>query len=709
MELTGPWLATVADEDLRREYPDVDFDDSTWSPITVPGHWQSSPEFSDTTGPLLYRTRFSAKRPAAGRRSWLTLDGLFYQGDVWLDGGYVGDTEGYFFPHTFEVTDAMTSGADHVLAVEATCAPQRDRTAKRNITGVFQHWDCIDPEWNPGGLWRPIHVVETGPVRIARLRVICTEATAEQAVLALTAHLDTVDARTVHLRTTIAGVDLSIEQPLAAGDNTVEWTVTIPRPELWWPHSLGEPTMHEVVVEVRLADAAGSLVSDRRKLSTGLRTIQWRKWTLTVNGEQMFLKGSNLGPTRMQLAEATPAELARDVELAVEANLDFLRVHAHVTRPEFYEAADAAGLLIWQDMPLQWGYARSIRKQAVRQTTEAVDLLGHHPSIFLWCGHNEPMAIDLDPGKLGGLTKVKVGAQAFASQQLPTWNKTVLDRSIKKAFEKADPSRPVVAHSGVLPHLPQLDGTDGHLYFGWYWGDERDFPGFVAGLPKMARFLTEFGAQAVPNSAEFVDPDRWPELDWEHLEARHAYQPTFHDRYVPREGLDFDGWRLASQRYQADVARFHIETIRRLKYRPAGGFAHFSFADSMPSITWAVLGHDRSPKLAYQALKAACAPVIIVVDRPPAQVRPGERLALDVHVVSDIRTPIEAAKVHVTVAWDGGSLDWTFGGDVEADSVVKVGGLDFTAPEVSGPVLISLRLEGAPDVVEATYDFTVVA
>ncbi len=265
----------------------------------------------------------------------------------------------------------------------------------------------------------------------------------------------------------------------------------------------------------------------------------------------------------------------------------------------------------------------------------------------------------------------------------------MLDRSIKKAFEKADPSRPVVAHSGVLPHLPQLDGTDGHLYFGWYWGDERDFPGFVAGLPKMARFLTEFGAQAVPNSAEFVDPDRWPELDWEHLEARHAYQPTFHDRYVPREGLDFDGWRLASQRYQADVARFHIETIRRLKYRPAGGFAHFSFADSMPSITWAVLGHDRSPKLAYQALKAACAPVIIVVDRPPAQVRPGERLALDVHVVSDLRTPIEAAKVHVTVAWDGGSLDWTFGGDVEADSVVKVGGLDFAAPEVSGPVLIT--------------------
>ena len=41
-----------------------------------------------------------------------------------------------------------------------------DRTAKRNITGVFEHWDCLDPDWNPGGIWRPVRVDETGPVRI---------------------------------------------------------------------------------------------------------------------------------------------------------------------------------------------------------------------------------------------------------------------------------------------------------------------------------------------------------------------------------------------------------------------------------------------------------------------------------------------------------------------------------------------------------------
>ena len=106
-----------------------------------------------------------------------------------------------------------------------------------------------------------------------------------------------------------------------------------------------------------------------------------RNWIASVNGERLFLKGSNQGPTRMALAEATPAELARDVELALDAGLDLLRVHAHVTRPELYDAADEQGLLLWQDLPLQWGYARGIRKQAVRQAAAAVELLGHHPSI----------------------------------------------------------------------------------------------------------------------------------------------------------------------------------------------------------------------------------------------------------------------------------------------------------------------------------------
>ena len=77
------------------------------------------------------------------------------------------------------------------------CSRPSDLGAKRNLTGVFQHWDCIDPDWNPGGIWRPVRVEETGPVRIRSLKVLCRDATEDAATLDLEAALDTGEPRGV--------------------------------------------------------------------------------------------------------------------------------------------------------------------------------------------------------------------------------------------------------------------------------------------------------------------------------------------------------------------------------------------------------------------------------------------------------------------------------------------------------------------------------
>jgi beta-mannosidase len=497
---------------------------------------------------------------------------------------------------------------------------------------------------------------------------------------------------------------------LAAGANDVEWTLTVERPALWWPRALGDATLHDLHVRVVLDAADGGSVSDERHLRTGLRQVRMRSWIASVNGERLFLKGSNHGPTRMALAEATPAELARDVELACDAGLDLLRIHAHITRPELYDAADAAGLLLWQDFPLQWGYARGIRKQAVRQAAAAVDLLGHHPSIAIWCGHNEPMAIENDPSMWGDRKALRrMAVKAAAAQELPTWNKTVLDRSVKRAFEKSDGTRPVIAHSGVLPHPPQLDGTDSHLYFGWYHGHERDLPGFLRAVPRMGRFVTELGAQAVPVTADFCEPERWPDLDWERLGRTHALQKAVFDRYVPPgDHATFDGWRAATQAYQATVVRRQIEALRRIKYRPTGGFAQFCFADGHPAVTWSVLGHDRAPKAAYEALRAACQPVIVVADRLPETVAPGEALALDVHVISDLRAQVDDAQITAHLGWVGGSRSWTWSGDIAADSCQRVGTVQIVVPDAPGPITLELTCRHRGGQSDNRYESTII-
>src|SRR5207245_6092511 len=126
-------------------------------------------------------------------------------------------------------------------------------------------------------------------------------------------------------------------------------------------------------------------------------------------------------------------------------------------------------------------------------------------------------------------------------------------------------------------------------------------------MPRMARFVSEFGAQAVPRDAPFAEPERWPDLDWELLGTRHCLQKRNFDRYVPPAGYDtFAAWAEATQYYQARVMKHHIETLRRIKYAPTGGFVHFCFADAMPAVTWSVLDHERRTKLGYAALAAAC-------------------------------------------------------------------------------------------------------
>lgn len=692
MELSGVWLAAVADDDVRRSGIGLDTDVSTWTQVQVPGHWRNTAEFGATDGPVMYRHAFTATPPPDGRRRWITLDGVFYQADVWLDGAYLGDPEGYFFPHTFDVTTLSRFADDHVLAVEVTCSPQTSTTGRRNITGVFQSPTSTA---NPGGLWRPVHCYDTGPVRIDRLRVLCRDADERRAHLRIAARLDSDREAAVTIRTSIGG-DVSDESQLvvASGQNEIEWNIDITDPPLWWPRALGEQLLVDVAVDVLVDD----VVSDRRDRRTGLRQITWDNWQCTVNGERLFLKGANYLPVTELPADATPERIRGDLQAAVELGLDALRIHGHIADREVYVVADELGLLLLQDFPLQWRHARSVRAQAIEQARAAVDSLGHHPSIAMWNAHDDPGGADADDGPPGWSRQVRT----IATAQLPSWNRSVLDRWVKRAFEKADSTRHVVAHSGVLPHLPLLDGTDSHLWFGWHHGEAEDLAEFARRLPRMVRFVSEFGSGSPPRSAPFIDEEllanEWPELDWDRLATEHGYERSTFERLFPPNDFDtYEEWRDTTQHYQSHVLKVQIEALRRLKYRPTGGFCFSSLNDSAPAISTSILDADRVPKFACDAVQAACARVLVVIDPLPDLVAPGDPLDLDVHLISDLRVPIDFAVVDAVATWasveqSSGEQRWRFGGSVAADDVVKVGRIRLDVPDTTGLLTIDLTI-----------------
>ncbi len=688
--LAGGWLAAEADDDVRRNGIGLDTDDSGWEPISVPGHWCTTAKFATSDGPLMYRRSFRAEPPTEGHRRWITLDGIFYQADLWLDGAYLGDPEGYFFPHSFDITALSRFGDDHVLAIEVTCSPQATTSGRRNITGAFQ------PPWgpgstrNPGGLWRPVHVYDTGAVRIDRLRVLCRDADDRRAHVRIAARLDSDREVPITIRTSLDGeTSDELDVVVAAGQNELEWTIDIVDPALWWPRALGSQPLVEVGIEV-LIDGE---VSDRRARRTGLRQITWDNWHCSVNGERIFLKGANYLPVAALPGDAAADRIHDDLTAAVDLGLDALRIHGHIADREVYSTADAFGLLLLQDFPLQWGHARSVRAQAVEQARAAVDSLGHHPSIAQWTAHSNPGQTEA----AGSSSRWPRQVRSLAAQQLPTWNRTVLDRWVKRAFEKADPTRHVVAHSGVLPHLPQLDGTDSHLSFGWRHGEAEDLAEFASRLPRMVRFVSEFGSDSAPRSATFIDDElrinEWPDLDWDRLAAEHGYERSVFERLFPPSDFDtFEEWSATTQHYQSHVLKTQIEALRRLKYRPTGGFCFSTLNDSAPAISSAILDADRVPKFACDAVQAACAPVIAIMDPLPDLVTPGDRLTLDVHLVSDLRAPIDFAVVDVVAGWASGEQRWRFGGAVAADEVVKVGTVHLDVPDIVGLLTMDLTI-----------------
>ena len=115
--------------------------------------------------------------------------------------------------------------------------------------------------------------------------------------------------------------------------------------------------------------------------------------------------------------------------------------------------------------------------------------------------------------------------------------------------------------------------------------------------------------------------------------------------------------------------------------------------DSSPSISWSILDHKRVPKIAYHSITEACRPVIVVADRLPATVSPGDSLAVDVHIVNDLRTPIESATLRAHLRWVNGEHEWSYAGAADADSVERIATLQFVVPDAPGDLWLDLTLE----------------
>lgn len=639
------WRAAPATERLLRDFSDPDYDDSHWHPIDVPSHWQTHPEFADFDGTLLYRADLTVPAIQPGQRRWIRFNGICYAGDVFLDGAYIGQTEGYFTHHRFEVTDVVAQSGTSILAVEVRAPATTVTDDQRDLTGWFTHSPGVALDWNPAGLWRPVVVVDTGPVAIRHFRVVCTSADATNAQILLRAVLLASEPGHVKLTTEVAGITHTDSHAVAAGENQVEWTIDVPDPELWWPTGLGEQPLFDLNVTAR--DGNGN-VSDRKHRRIGFRTTEMHDFILRVNNRRTFLRGVNLSLLRHDMASLSTTEIRAEVEAIRDAGFNMVRVRSHVTRHEFIDAADELGVLIWQDLPLFGPYARSVTAAAEQQTRDMVDLLSHHPAIVIWGGHSRPHTAVLRT----------TAAPDLRQQQLPSWNRTVLDRAIRRAFERADPSRPIVAHSDVAPHIPQLSGSDLSLYFGWFDSVAEDIAEYAATLPRLVRFVSDMGSQALPADADDLEAV---------LEVSGANADVLRRVIPPTTYEDSRAWARASQEHQGDVLKAMIETLRVLKYRPTGGYCAGLWRNAHAGLSRALIDADGTPRQALGVVSTAQSPVLPVLYPTTAQIPARTTSSLALFVCNDSAIDYDNATISLTIADQRGERTQRWTGKIPAD------------------------------------------
>jgi beta-mannosidase len=697
VDLSGPWRYLPYEGEANLAEPGVD--DAAWPVMNLPSSWYlrgraayprgasaDAPSTEpvdpgvlmpvdddrglDYAGTVWFRRTF--EWPGTGSRPAIVdLDMVDYYATVFVNGVAVGRHEGYFQHWSVDATRALRPG-ENEIAVRVSAPslpfdmgeeyPVSFPKRQDQVKGIFAYHDTRPGATSPrgqerstGGILRGISIRESPGVDLAELRVMPLDASESSARLVVEATLRnwTGSVQPVTIEGVIRGAtfaqpaeeDIPVRVSVTArpGVSRGSIDVHLDRPHLWWTWDTGRPDLYELRARV----ARSGLVLDERTVRFGIRSIaRGDDWVFRLNGRRFYARGTNYIATQW-LSQADDIFYARDIRLMKGANLNAVRVHAHLERPEFYDLADEAGLLVWQDFPLQWGYteSRAFRDEALSQAEDMIRQYGDHPSIGVWCMHNEsPHAMD------------------WMQKRAPDQNRELDDVLAARAHD-LDPSRVVHRDSGT---------GDGHSYFGWYDGRLEDIA--EAELPPL---VTEYGAASLPSletlRTMFDAESLWPDTarDWESWRFA-DFQPmqTFRIARI-EQGHNIHDFMVNTQRYQAVAVRYTTELLRRRKWAGSTGIYQFMLVDDWPSITWSVIDYYRRPKLAYAALAQAMQPVLPSLEYDLRD--PGKPVALT--IVSDRAEPIEHARVRWRAVGPAGeSGEGSREVDIPADSVVRIAG-----------------------------------
>jgi beta-galactosidase len=344
------------------------YDDSSWSPLAVPGTF-SPPPSSHVDGGW-YREQFVVP-PSWNGTATLAFQSANYVVDVWLNGTYLGYHEGGWTPFALDATDALRVGSTNTIVVRVDNPPWGTRLD-------IVPWGLAD-WWNYGGITGPVWLEQKPPLSVVRAdvsphldgadvsTVVQNRGTDADGLSLVTevlpagvtaANLTDPDAR--HLvpagSTPIVSQVLNLDPLAANGVRRVSTSFVIRGADLWSP---ARPALY--VLRVALVGPQG--LEDEVYETFGLRLVRVDSTgpRVLLNGDPVVFHGVSMHDERTSPATAdrpaggpvaTVDEALAALERARSANADFIRTDHHPANPLALMLADRLGFAIWEEIPL---------------------------------------------------------------------------------------------------------------------------------------------------------------------------------------------------------------------------------------------------------------------------------------------------------------------------------------------------------------------
>ncbi len=439
-----------------------------------------------------------------------------------VNGTVIGSSDNMFIPAWVDLKDLLKTGSNSIRVfidsaektalaraaespypVPATPAPvfspSRNFLRKVQCHGGWDWGPCI----MTGGIYRAVEM-DFSDLLVHDLSYDLYKKSETLWEVAVSCRVVSGMDQTLPLQITLAGAELKESISLPAGESTLNRTLTVESPELWWPNGEGKQTLH--VMNMVLGDR-------NENLKVGFRTIEvvtdedeiGLSMLFKVNGREIFAKGANWIPTDALPSQQDDRKTRRLLEDAAKVHMNMIRVWGggQYESSLFYESCDELGLLVWQDFmfacslyPADPVFLASVDREVRCQ----IPRLKRHASLAIFCGNNE------DIGSLTWYEESRKNRDRYLVDY-DRLNEGVIGKAVKElapchTWWPSSPSGGEGDYSDCWH-----DDSRGDMHYWSVWHEGKPFEAYYDVLP---RFCSEFGFQSFPTYnmvCEYADED----------------------------------------------------------------------------------------------------------------------------------------------------------------------------------------------------------